>query len=53
MQAYEGYIDNGKFFPTGILMRITGRRRVIVTVLDEPEEMPQEKYLSLLDELCG
>ena len=59
MQAYEGYIENGQFTPIGLSARITGRRRVIMTMLDEPaeieatEEMPRRDYLAVLDELCG
>jgi len=59
MQAYEGYFENGHFYPAGQTMRITGRRKVIMTVLDEPavikktEEMTQKEYQIALDELCG
>ena len=59
MQAYEGFLENGQFFPIGVATRITGRRRVIMTVLNELAEnektkkMPQREYLSALDELCG
>jgi len=42
MQAYEGYIENGRFHPTGLLANIAGRRRAILTVLDEPLKMPVE-----------
>jgi len=40
MNAYEGYIENGQFHPVGLLASITGRRRVILTVLDEPIKTP-------------
>jgi hypothetical protein len=46
MQAYEGFIENGQFFPIGTPTRITGRRRVIMTVLDEPvpeQPKPQKR----------
>ena len=36
MQAYEGYFENGLFYPIGAPVSIQGRRRVILTVLDEP-----------------
>jgi len=39
-QAYEGYFENGKFYPSGPPMRIQGRRRVVLTVLDD--EVPKE-----------
>ena len=35
-QAYEGYFDNGFFYTSGKKIRIPERRRVYVTVLDEP-----------------
>ena len=47
MQAYEGYFENGLFYPIGAPVSIQGRRRVILTVLDEPvsenKETPQAK----------
>ena len=42
MQAYEGYYENGQFTPMGPPMRVHGRRRVILTVLDEPAPEPAE-----------
>jgi len=36
MQAYEGYFENGSFYPIGITKRIPERKRTIITVLDEP-----------------
>ena len=36
LQAYEGYLEKGQVFPIGPLVGIQGRRRVIITVLDEP-----------------
>jgi len=36
MQAVEGYVENGQVFISGVLDRLQGRRRVIVTILDEP-----------------
>jgi predicted secreted Zn-dependent protease len=38
MQAYEGYLENGRFFPLGVQTNISGRRKVILTVIDEPLE---------------
>ena len=35
MQAYEGYLENGRFYPIGQSMKIQGRQRVILTVLGE------------------
>ena len=39
-QAYEGYLEKGRFYPMGTPVSIEGRRRVILTILDEP---PREK----------
>ena len=36
MQAYEGYFENGNFFTAGTTVRIPERRRVSITVFDEP-----------------
>jgi hypothetical protein len=44
LQAYEGYLEKGRFFPIGPQVSIRGRRRVIVTVLDEPT--PEQKETS-------
>jgi hypothetical protein len=57
MQAYEGYIENGQFHPIGQPMRLLGRHRVVLTVLDEPVasskvDRPPKKWkgsLSALD----
>ena len=35
LQAYEGYLDKGRVYPLGSLANVRGRRRVIITVLDE------------------
>ena len=40
-QAYEGYLDNGQFYPIGPPINVQGRCRVIITVLDEPA--PEQK----------
>ena len=36
VQAYEGYFENGQFCSTSGVMRIPERRRILITVLDEP-----------------
>ena len=36
MQACEGYVENGKFYPVGRTLFSTGRRRAFITILDEP-----------------
>ena len=35
LQAYEGYLEEGRFFPIGPPDILRGRRRVIVTLLEE------------------
>jgi hypothetical protein len=39
MQAYEGYFEDGRFTPIGKSVNIRGRRRVRLTVLDEPTQL--------------
>ena len=58
MQAYEGYLENGQFSPLEIHRSISGRRRVIVTVLDEQRELEaveksENEKRKLLKRLCG
>ena len=36
MQAYEGYFENGQFYPIGQTAHIKGRRRAFITILEEP-----------------
>jgi len=35
-QAYEGYFENGSFFASGRAVRLPEKKRVVITVLDEP-----------------
>jgi len=35
-RAYEGYFENGNFYTAGKAISIPERRRVYITVLDEP-----------------
>ena len=52
MQAYEGYLDNGRFIPFGAQKQITGIQHVVVTVLGEgEEELKQRAAFKLLSEL--
>ena len=37
LQTYEGYYENGRFYPAGQPIMITGRKKVIMTVLKEAE----------------
>ena len=36
MQAYEGYFENGKFYTAGQTIRIPERKRIFLTILEEP-----------------
>ena len=57
MQVYEGYTEKGMVYPHMPLAGIQGRRRVIITVLDETvKEKPStwyklDKIVSEMDEL--
>ena len=35
-QAYEGYFESGKFYTSGKPLRIPERRKVYITILNEP-----------------
>ena len=35
VQAFDGYVENGQIYPPRLLANVRGRRRVIITVLDE------------------
>ena len=43
MQAYEGYWENGQFYPVGKTKKTPGRLRAFLTVLDEPVKQPERK----------
>ena len=38
-QAYEGYFENGFFYSSGQTIKLPERRRVYITVLDEPADI--------------
>jgi hypothetical protein len=44
MQAYEGYLEQGQVYPIKPLMNIQGRRRVIITILDEPAQEKRDTW---------
>ena len=54
LQAYEGYLEKGRFYPIGQPINEQGRCRVIVTVLDrldKPNTWAQlDKIVSEMDE---
>jgi len=47
LRAYEGYFEKGRFYPIGAPMSIEGRRRAIVTILDEPAEGKADTWSEL------
>ena len=51
--AYEGYVENGRFYPKGTLAKLPGRFRAVLTVvLENPiQEAPKTNSLEWLDEL--
>ena len=52
MQAYEGYIDNGRFVPRGNMASLKGRHKVIMTVLEEMgEDEKNQASWKLMSEL--
>ena len=42
MQEYEGYFENGHFYPIGQTARVIGRRKAKVTIFDEPAREPSD-----------
>lgn len=42
MEVYEGYFENGQFIPLGDF-QIPEKRRIIITVLDEAPNIPENK----------
>jgi len=36
LHTYEGYFENGQIFPFVVPAGIVGRRKVIITILNEP-----------------
>jgi hypothetical protein len=47
MQACEGYVENGRFYPLGALSLTSMRLRAFLTVLDEPVRSPIAGSVSL------
>jgi len=37
-QVYEGYVESGQFYPKEIPIRLSGRFRAVLTVLDVPAQ---------------
>ena len=47
LKAYEGYLEEDRFYPIGAPMNIQGRRKVIVTVLNEPTGKKSDTWAEL------
>jgi hypothetical protein len=51
MQAYEGYFENGRFYPTEHPVHMPGRRCAFIAILDEPAQSEAiAKRVAALDE---
>ena len=48
-QAYDGYVENGRFYPKNTLVRLPGRFRAVLTILDVPTT--EETTTNWADEL--
>ena len=48
-QAYDGYFENGQFIPKNTLIRLPGRFRAVLTILDVPEQ--EDTSIDWIDEL--
>jgi len=52
MEAYEGYVENNQFYPSVQTMNVKGRRRAVITILDElieEQPKPKKRKLGFLD----
>jgi hypothetical protein len=38
LRTYEGYYEEGHFYPIGQISCLSGRQRVLITILDESEQ---------------
>jgi len=47
LQAYEGYLEKGRFFPIGPPITMQGRRRAIITLLDGPMHERSDTWAEL------
>ena len=52
MQSYEGYFENGRVRTPKQMAHITGYKRVIITLLDEPITTKQDTWAEL-DEIIA
>ena len=50
LQACEGYVEDGKFYPLENVLRKSGRLRAILTILDEPASEKSKNEKAFWDE---
>jgi hypothetical protein len=48
-QAFDGYFENGQFYPKNTSIRLPGRFRAVLTILDIPDQ--EDTSLDWIDEL--
>ena len=56
IQAYAGYWENERFYPTEKPVRKTGRQRAILTFIDEPhndEVITTQQWPDFINEMLG
>ena len=46
-QAYEGYVEDGQFYPKEMPIRLAGRFRAVLTVLDVPTQTETNPQLRM------
>lgn len=42
-QVYDGYVENGFFYPKAALSRLQGRFKAVLTVIDVPTTEPEQE----------
>lgn len=50
-QAYEGYVENGRFYPQGNTIHLTGRFRAMLTILDVPTHDTSTEWVDDLEQM--
>ena len=50
-QSYEGYVEGGQFYPREIPIRLAGRFRAVLTVLDVPAQADDSQRMEWLNSL--
>ena len=50
LQAVNGYVENGKFYPMDSILSLPKRMKAVLTITDEPEIDYGAQLLEALDE---